>query len=146
MVKTMARGPALLAAALLCGACASPPGPTPEALALAKNPRATAEGRVVDREGRAVAGIAVTAIPRGRDIVWPAPAATDADGRFVLTLDAPAQYAFFLSRDGRAVITSEPDDPCRVLIAVRPGEHRDGVVLVFLADAWRAAATPSPPL
>jgi len=129
-------------AALLGAACASPPKPTPGALELARNPRASAEGRVVDREGRSVAGISVTAIPRGRDIVWPAPATTDSGGRFVLTLYAPAQYAFFLSRDGRAVITSEPDDPCRVLVDVRPGERREGIVLVFLADAWKAAASP----
>jgi hypothetical protein len=139
-MQRFTRAPALLAAALLGAACASPPKPTPEALALAKNPPASAEGRVVDREGRPVAGIAVTAIPRGRDIVWPAPATTDSDGRFVLTLYAPAEYAFFLSRDGRAVITSEPDDPCRVLVTVRPGEHRGGIVLVFLADAWKAAS------
>jgi hypothetical protein len=126
--------------ALLFAACAAPPRPTPEALALAKNPPASAEGRVVDREGRPVAGITVTAIPRGRDIVWPAPATTDADGRFVLTLSAPATYLFFLSRDGRAVITSEPDDPCRVRVDVRPGEHRSGILLVFLADAWRASS------
>ena len=139
-MQRFTRAPALLAAALLGAACASPPKPTPEALALAKNPPASAEGRVVDREGRPVAGIAVTAIPRGRDNVWPAPATTDSDGRFVLTLYAPAEYAFFLSRDGRAVITSEPDDPCRVLVTVRPGEHRGGIVLVFLADAWKAAS------
>jgi hypothetical protein len=140
MAKLPARAPAALAAALACAACASPPKPTAEALELARNPRAAAEGRVVDREGRAVAGIAVTAIPRGRDIVWPAPATTDTDGRFVLTLYAPATYAFFLSREGRAVITSEPDDPCRVLVTVRPGERRGGIVLVFLADAWSAAS------
>jgi carboxypeptidase family protein len=139
-VKPQARACAFLAAALLCSACASPPKPTAEALELAKNPRASAEGRVVDREGHPVAGIAVTAIPRGRDIVWPAPATTDADGRFVLMLYAPATYVFFLSRDGRAVITSEPDDPCRVLVTVRPGEHRNGIVLVFLADAWSASS------
>ena len=136
----MTRSRAFVAFALLCSACATPPKPTPEALALARNPPASAEGRVVDREGRPVPGIAVTAIPRGRDIVWPAPATTDSDGRFVLTLYAPAEYAFFLSRDGRAVITSEPDDPCRVLVTVRPGEHRGGIVLVFLADAWKAAS------
>ena len=140
MVKLPARVSTLLAAALLCWACASPPKPTAEALELAKNPRAEVEGRVVDREGRPVAGIAVTAIPRGRDIVWPAPSTTDAGGRFALMLYAPATYAFFLSHDGRAVITSEPDDPCRVLVDVRPGEHRNGVVLVFLADAWSASA------
>jgi len=132
--------PALAVVSLLCAACASPPKPTAGALELAKNPRAAAEGRVVDRQGRPVAGISVTAIPRGRDIVWPAPATTDAEGRFALMLYAPAEYAFFLSRDGRAVITSEPDDPCRVLLTVRPGEHRDGIVLVFLADAWSAAS------
>lgn len=136
MAKVAARAAALVAVATICAACASPPKPTQEALELAKNPRAAAEGRVVDREGRPVADIAVTAIPRGRDIVWPASATTGADGRFVLTLYAPATYAFFLSRDGRAVITSEPDDPCRVLVTVRPGEHRGGIVLVFLAEAW----------
>jgi len=140
MLAVIARGSTVLAAALLAAACASPPKPTAEALELARNPRASAQGRVVDRAGNPVAGIAVTAIPRGRDIVWPMPATTDAEGRFLLTLYAPAEYAFFLSLDGRAVMTSEPDDPCRVLVGVRPGEHRDGIVLVFLADAWKTAA------
>jgi len=146
MRNVRGRGAVLFTAALFCAACASPPRPTPEALELARNPRARAEGRVVDRAGQPVAGIGVTAIPRGRDIVWPASVTTDGDGRFVLTLYAPAEYAFFLSRDGRAVMTSEPDDPCRVLVEVRPGDHRGGIVLVFLADAWKAAETSPPPL
>jgi hypothetical protein len=128
--------------ALLPGACASPPKPTEAALELSKNPPATVEGRVVDRAGNPVAGIGVTAIPRGRDILWSRPATSDASGHFVLTLPAPAEYVFYLSHDGRAVITSEPDDPCRVLVRVHSGERRAGVVLVFLADAWARAVSP----
>ncbi len=126
----------LSGAVALALACASPPPPTPGALRLAANARAFVEGRVVDRAGRPAAGIGVTAIPRDRDIDWSPPATTDSDGRFVLTLFAPAQYAFFLSHDGRTVITKEKDDPSQVFVAVVPGERRTGVVLVFLAEVW----------
>ena len=95
------------------------------------NPRAVVEGRVLDRSGRPVVGVAVTAIPRGRDIEWSPAATTDADGKFTLTLYAPADYAFFISRDGRTVITPDPDDPLRVVVSVQPGQRRTGVELTF---------------
>ena len=79
----------------------------------------------------------MTAIPRGRDIEWSPAATTDSDGRFTLTLFAPAEYAFMLWRDGRTVITGDPDDPCRVVVAVQPGDHAAGLELHFLGDEWK---------
>jgi hypothetical protein len=122
--------------ALLCGACATPPRPAPETLALASNARATIEGRVADREGRPVPGIRVQALPRGRDAGWSAPAVTDSEGRFRLSLIAPAEYGFLLSWQGRAVITPEENDPARLRIAVLPGQRREGIEILFLQDAW----------
>lgn len=116
--------------------CASPPRPTPAARQLAGNPRAVVEGRVVNRAGRPVAGLAVTAIPRGRDIVWSPAATTGPDGSFSLTLFAPAGYAFFLTRDGRTVITPDADDPVRVVVVLQPGDRRTDVTLYFLDDEW----------
>lgn len=130
---------ALLFVALpLAVACASPAKTTPAARQLFGNARAIVEGRVVDRAGRPVAGLGVTAIPRGRDIEWSPDATTDSDGRFTLTLFAPAEYAFLLWRDGRAVITGDPDDPCRVFVVVRPGDRRAGLELHFLEEEWKA--------
>jgi hypothetical protein len=121
-------------------ACASPPKTTPGARELFSNARAVVEGHVVDRAGRPVAGLGVTAIPRGRDIEWSPAATTDSEGRFALTLFAPAEYAFFLSRGGKTVITSEPDDPLRVIVSLTPGERRSGVELRFLdADISKGA-------
>ena len=111
--------------------CASPPKTTPEARALFANARAVVEGQVLDRSDRPVSGISVTAIPRGRDIEWSPAATTGADGRFTLTLFAPAEYAFFLSQNGRALITPAADDPVRVIVSLQPGERRTGIVLRF---------------
>lgn len=121
-------------------ACASPPKATPAARRLFSNGRAVVEGRVVDRAGRPVSGIGVAAIPRGRDIEWSPAATTDSDGFFKLTLFAPAEYAFLLSRAGKTVITEEPDDPSRTVVAVGPGDRRTGLQLHFLESQWKAAA------
>jgi hypothetical protein len=139
-VKSRVRGLAL-GVTFLGLACAAPPKPTPAAQQLFRNARAVVEGRVVDRAGRPAAGLGVTAIPRGRDIEWSPAATTDSDGHFVLTLYAPAEYAFVLSRGGRSVITADPDDPCHVLVTVQPGDHRTGLELRFLEGAWNAAGS-----
>ncbi|MGH9398869.1 MAG: carboxypeptidase-like regulatory domain-containing protein [Thermoanaerobaculia bacterium] len=131
-------GRVLLPAVVALGlACASPPPPTSAALRLAGNARARVEGRVVDRGGRPVAGISVLAIPRGPDIEWSPSTTTDSDGRFVLMLLAPADYAFLLSRDGRSVITPDAEDPVRVIVSVRPGERRSELELHFLGEVPR---------
>lgn len=117
---------------LLCGACVSAPPPTAAARRLAENPRATVEGRVTDGDGRPVPGVRVQAVPGGRDIIWAAPAPTDAEGRFRLSLDAPAEYVFLIFEDAVAVVTSSPRDPAQVRISVAPGETRAGVELTLL--------------
>ena len=130
------RAAAVLLCALLSGACATPPRPSPETLALAANARATVEGRVTDRQGRPVAAIRVQALPRGKDVGWSAPAATDSDGRFRLSLIAPAEYGFLLSWHGRTVVTPDRDDPARLNLAVKPGEIRGKIELLFLREEW----------
>jgi hypothetical protein len=134
------RGALAIGIAPFAFACASAPKATPEAQRLFGNARAVVEGRVVDRAGMPVAGLGVTAIPRGRDIEWLPEATTDLDGHFTLTLFAPAEYAFFLSRGARTVITAEPDDPCRVVVDVKPGDRRTGLELRFLREEWKALA------
>lgn len=115
----------------IAASCAGPPPPTAAAKRLAANPRATIEGRVVDSGGLPIAGVQVQAIPEGRDILWAAPGTTDAEGRFRLTLDAPAEYVFLILEGGTAVLTAEPDDPSRVHVSVQPGETRGGVALTY---------------
>src|SRR5262249_31781100 len=107
---------------------------------IAANTPAVVEGRVVDPEGRPAVGVGVRGIPRGEDIPWTAPATTGCDGRFRLSLAAPAAYGFLLSWHGVSVMTPEQDDPALVGVPVEPGSHVDGVVLVFDAEAWRQAA------
>jgi hypothetical protein len=131
------RAAAAVIAAVFCG-CATPPRPTPEAVARAANPHAIVEGRVRDRQGRAVPGILVRALPRGKDIEWSPAAITDSEGRFRLSLVAPAEYGFLLLWKGRTVVTREDDDPARLRVAVAPGEHRDGIELLFLREEWSA--------
>ncbi len=131
------RAAAAAIAAVFWG-CATPPRPTPEAVERAANPHAIVEGRVLDRQGRAVSGILVRALPRGKDIEWSPPAITDSEGRFRLSLVAPAEYGFLLLWQGRTVITREEDDPARIRVAVKPGEHREGIELLFLRDEWNA--------
>jgi protocatechuate 3,4-dioxygenase beta subunit len=130
------RAPPALLCALLSTACATPPRPAPESLALAANARATVEGRVTDRQGRLIAAIRVQALPRGKDAGWSAPAVTDSSGRFRLSLIAPAEYGFLLSWQGRTVVTLEPDDPARLNVAVKPGEIRGEIELLFLREEW----------
>ena len=122
--------------ALLAFACATPPRPAPETVALAAHARAIVEGRVTDREGHPVAAIGVQGLPRGKDAGWSAAAITDSEGRFRLSLVAPAEYGFLLSWRGRSVITQEDADPARLRIAVLPGQRREGIELLFLRESW----------
>lgn len=92
----------------------------------------------MDRQGLPVSGISVYALPRGKDIGWSPPAVTDSEGRFRLSLFAPAEYGFLLRWKGRTVMTLDRDDPARQVLAVGPGEHRDGIEILFLRDAWSA--------
>ena len=135
-------GPCALAIA--AASCAAAPKPTAASLRIATYTPAVVEGRVTDVAGHPVAGIGVRGIPRGEDIPWSAPARTDCDGRFRLSLAAPAAYGFLLSWNGTAVMTPGPDDPALVAVAVEPGARVDGVELVFDAAAWRRA-TPAAP-
>jgi hypothetical protein len=129
------RGAAFLLPALVLAACATPPRPTAASLALAANECAVVEGRVAERDGRPVAGIQVQALPR-EDVGWSPPAVTDSQGRFRLTVIAPAEYGFLLVWQDRTVITPEKDDPARQCVAVSPGERRAGIELLFLREAW----------
>jgi hypothetical protein len=131
------RAAAAVVAALSWG-CATPPRPTPEAVARAANPHAIVEGRVIDGQGRAISGIEVRALPRGKDVEWSPPAITDSKGRFQLSLVAPAEYGFLLLWQGRTVVTRDERDPARLRVAVRPGEHREGIELIFLREEWNA--------
>jgi len=134
----------MAACAAIVGACASPPRPRDAALRIAKNPPAVVEGRVTDPSGRPVAGVGVRGIPRGEDIPWAAPAITDCDGRFRLSLPAPAAYAFLLYWKDTAVLTPDSDDPSNVAVPVQPGQAVSGVALVFDTQAWRRATDAAP--
>jgi hypothetical protein len=140
-LRTLPRALLLLAAAR----CASAPPPTPGALRIARNPRAVVEGRVRDTGGRPVAGMGVEALPHSVDVPRVAKAVTDSEGRFRLTLFAPAEYGFLLSSGGISVVTSDPRDPSRVTVAVEPGENKSGIELSFLEEEWRRIE-PGPPL
>ena len=130
---------------LLVGGCVSPPRPTVESIRIAANRPAVLEGVVRDRDGRPVAGVSVQALPRGKHVPWSPPARTDAEGRFRLTVAAPAEYGFVLSSGGITVVTPDPADPARLRIPVQPGERRTGAELTFLRDEWRALAGERPP-
>jgi hypothetical protein len=136
------RGGPVLLPALLLAACATPPRPTKASLVLSANERAVVEGRVTDRQGRAVAAIKVQGLPRGKDIGWSPAAVTDSNGRFRLVLIAPADYGFLLSWNGRTVVTPEKDDPARLNVAVEPGSRREGVALLFLREEWEKLERP----
>ena len=135
---------ALLAAALLCAACASAPKPTRASLRIRANAPAVVEGRVRDAEGRPAAGVSVRGIPRGADIPWSPWTTTACDGTFRLSLAAPGGYAFLLGWNGVAVITEDPRDPARTEIMVRPGETASGVELLFLGPEWRPITGSAP--
>jgi hypothetical protein len=117
---------------VVSAACAGPPPPTDAAKRLAQNQKAVVLGRVTDEEGRPVPGVRVQAIPGGRDVFWREPATTDADGRFRLALDAPAEYVFLVYEGTTAVITDDPRDPARVCVSLLPGQQREGIELTLL--------------
>jgi hypothetical protein len=118
----------------ICGACATPPPPTAAARRLAQNPRAIIEGRVTNVAGSPAAGVLVQAVPGGKDIVWSAAAPTDAEGRFRLLLDAPADYVFLIFEDSVAAVTPSPLDPAQVRVSVKPGETKRGIELKLLRE------------
>ena len=130
------RGVPVLLPVLFLAACATPPRPTKESIALSANARAVVEGRVTDRQGRAIGAIKVQGLPRGKDVGWSPAAVTDSNGRFRLVLIAPADYGFLLSWNGRTVITPEKDDPARLHVSVEPSSRREGVALLFLREEW----------
>jgi hypothetical protein len=134
----------LAAAGASLFACTSAPRPREAAIRIAKNPPATVEGRVTDPSGRPAAGLGVRGIPRGEDIPWSAPAITGCDGRFRLSVAAPAAYSFLLFWKDTAVLTPDPVDPSNVAVPVQPGQTVSGVALVFDAEAWHRATNAAP--
>jgi hypothetical protein len=125
-------------------ACATAPTPTAASRRIAANPPAIVEGRVRDAGGNPVAGIGVRGIPAGKDVPWSPVVETGCDGRFRLTLAAPATYSFVLLWRGTGVITPDPRDPSRESVPAAPATTTRGVELVFLADAWRDAGVAVP--
>ena len=123
--------------------CAGPPAPTETARRIARNPKATVTGVVLDEKGRPVPDVRVQAIPGG-DTRWAPPQATDAEGRFRLTLDAPAEYVFLVFVGKTAVVTPLPNDPARTRLSLVPGERRDGVVLTLLSSERARYLEPLP--
>ena len=128
----------------MSAACATAPKPTEASRRVAANPPAIVEGIVRDEAGKPVAGIGVRGIPSGKDVPWSPVVETGCDGRFRLALAAPAAYSFVLLWRGTGVITPDPRDPSRQIVAVAPGAAAAGVELVFLAAAWRDADVPVP--
>jgi hypothetical protein len=100
------------------------------------------EGRVIDPQGRPVAGIRVEGVPRGKEVPWSPPAWTDSEGRFALALFAPAEYGFVLREGKNTVVTEDPRDPSRMHLLVTSGERRGGVELLFLREQWKRALAP----
>ena len=129
---------------IAAASCATAPKPSASSLRIAGNEPAIVEGRVTDTAGRPVAGIAVRGIPRGADIPWSPPAVTGCDGRFRLSVPAPAAYGFLLSWKGTAVMTPGPDDPALAAVAVEPGARVEGVALAFDGAAWLQADSAAP--
>jgi hypothetical protein len=123
-------------------ACAKRPPPTPGAIALARNPRATVEGRVLDTEGRPVAGVQVQGIPGGRDVFWAPTDTTDRNGRFRLSLDAPSEYVFLIFDDRIGVVTPSPRDPSLVRIFLEAGETRGDIDLTLLREERELLVDP----
>ena len=144
VVVSRQNGLLLLVIAALGTACAAAPKPTAASREIRKNPPALVEGRVLDATGRPVAGIAVRGIPWSKDVPWSPPATTGCDGRFRLSLPAPASYGFLLLWRGISVITPSPDDPSRITIRLSPGQSRDGVELAFLGPEWKEAVPAAP--
>ncbi len=98
-----------------------------------------------DPEGHAVAGVDVQGLPREKNVAWSAPSTTDDQGRFRLELVAPGEYAFLIRWKGITVVTPRADDPSRVLLRLAPGEHRNGVELVFRREEWERALPSASP-
>ena len=139
-------GRLVAALAIVASGCVTPPRPTDEAIRRAANVPAVVAGRVTDPRGRPVSGLAVWGLPRDKDLGWSAPAVTDGDGRFRLSLVAPGSYGFLVSWRGITVVTARADDPARVLVTVRPGDRKSGVTIVFRREDWdRALLAPRPP-
>jgi hypothetical protein len=130
--------------ACVAAACATAPQETAATRHVAANPPAIVEGRVRDAEGHPVAGIGVRGIPAGKDVPWSPVVETGCDGRFRLTLAAPATYSFVLLWHGAGVITPDPRDPSRTSLSVAPAATAAGVELVFLAAEWGDAAVAVP--
>ena len=132
------------ALALAFAACATPPPPTQAAQRLAQNPRDRRRG-TRDRRSRAapVAGVARAGdAAAARTSSGPPPAPTDADGRFRLSLDAPAEYVFLDLRGPRG---RRHDVAARSRARAdrrQPGETRQGVALTLLGEEREKLIAP----
>ena len=133
MVRRRRGVPLLFVLFALLSRCTGPPKPTEAARRIARNPKATVSGIVVDEKGRPAGGVRVQAIPGG-DTSWSPPSETDAEGRFRLTLDAPADYVFLVFVGKIGVVTPDPNDPARTRLSLAPGERRDRIVLTLLTS------------
>lgn len=132
------------AALALHAACATAPKPTAAMRVVAVNAPAVVEGRVRDEGGRPAAGLRVRGIPRGGDIPWSPWTTAGCDGSFRLSVAAPGSYGFLLAWNETALITSSPEDPALLQIAVEPGQTVRGVELVFLGSEWRRLTETAP--
>ena len=86
--------------------------------------------------GEPVAGVEVLGLPRGKDFPWCPPSVTDAEGRFALSLAAPADYSFLLRVGGISILTPSPDDPGYVDVSTVPGRPVGGIRLKLLRSAF----------
>jgi hypothetical protein len=126
-----------LAAALALAAAVGCAPPIPGRAQLIRNPRAEISGVVLDSVTRLPeARLRVWAIPHSKAVPWPDAATTDDEGRFRLTVYAPADYSFMFERGGRTVITSRPGDASLQILHVAPGQRIDNVRLIFFRDAF----------
>jgi len=78
----------------------------------------------------------VDPIPLTRDVLYSPSATTDAEGRFELTLFAPASYTLLLCKGEICAITPDPRDVSRMSVTVYPGERQDGIELRFFPEPW----------
>ena len=91
-----------------------------------------------------MAGIGVRGIPAAKDVPWSPVVETGCDGRFRLTLAAPATYSSVLLWPGTRVSTPELRHPLREVLSFATATTASGVELVFLAAEWQDAAVPVP--
>jgi len=126
----------IAAAVALTVRCASAPSTTEGQRALARNPRAVLAGRLIDSSGLPIANMRVDPIPLTRDVLYSPSAWTDAEGRFELTVYAPASYTLLLCKGEICVITPDPRDVSRLSVTVYPGEREDGIELRFFPELW----------